>query len=660
MSNNNFVAEAEKIAKFLERKSERTSFGLLWRTSDSNLPDLGLNCTIDLYNGTTGISLFFLETYYHTGNDKYLQIAEQSLDYILSNINEHNYYISSLYTDAPGVIYLLIRFYTITNDNRYLQLAMQMFDRSASQSIYSVLDESMILGAAGQLSFLLLCSSYINDERLNVLIIERLNQIISRANPTIAGVTWGLGAENIRPVCGFAHGNSGIAFTLLELGVGLKCNELIWLANQAYNYEDIQYQKYHYWPDYRKQFRSDEEHYNYLFSIYEDQNYFSKAPDMRSWCHGAVGIGLSRLRAYEITNKEEHLSVFQTAVDLMVNIVDNSGNSHIKNNLCHGSLGTVELLVTGYLITGDQKLRDNADVLMKAIISLESDDSKTSTSSVISRDTGLFLGYAGIGYTLLRLANPKKTPSIVMPRYTANYSAMKSVAEFVKQRNILQQTVTKVYMNSIAVINRLPINTTNWNSKDIDQFSTLDEVFNICFNIGTTNLTDQENEMLHDLRAYEQGVSSYNNEFCNFTYHAVEDQLHDRYVSYLQLNSRNNINNIVLKSNPILRTMLTKWLWIGDIKERWDHNKNIPPYRCRIVLIKNFRDTSVHEETELLSFILNLFMNGLTISEAIVSIIKNIQLNLHGHKSNAIALSIVLKMVRIKVLVPVEPKIFFT
>ena len=119
-----------------------------------------------------------------------------------------------------------------------------------------------------------------------------------------------------------------------------------------------------------------------------------------SWCHGAPGIGLARLRSLSNDPPAEILVEINAAVEatLRRGLAEN-------HCLCHGSLGNIELL----LQTGSPELdRWSAAVLDD----VERNGPRCATKLGIETP-GLMTGLAGIGLQLLRLAYPGRVPSVL-------------------------------------------------------------------------------------------------------------------------------------------------------------------------------------------------------------------------------------------------------
>jgi len=206
------------------------------------------------------------------------------------------------------------------------------------------------------------------------------------------------------PLCGLAHGASGMGLALIEIGVRQGRRDWIDGGLAAFAYEDGLYDAdRHNWPDLRE----------YPEERVERAN--SSRSFMIAWCHGAAGIGLARLRAYKllpgyreallprirdaIHATRDHLTAFPRAADA---------------SPCHGRAGLTELLVAASCTL------DEPDWLAAARQSWIPLGGRRAIASwpcgVASgrNNPSLMLGYAGIGYGLLRAEKPELTPSILI------------------------------------------------------------------------------------------------------------------------------------------------------------------------------------------------------------------------------------------------------
>ncbi|MGH7599051.1 MAG: lanthionine synthetase LanC family protein [bacterium] len=142
---------------------------------------------------------------------------------------------------------------------------------------------------------------------------------------------------------------------------------------------------------------------------------------MNAWCHGAPGIGLSRLRAFELLKKEEYADAARVAIQTTL-----EAESKLKNNceevaarsytLCHGSGGNAELFLEAYKIFGNEKY-----LLLAEKVALQTLAHGKMNHGYISgygragtqKDLSLFMGKAGVGYFYLRVfAQENRTKDI--------------------------------------------------------------------------------------------------------------------------------------------------------------------------------------------------------------------------------------------------------
>jgi lantibiotic modifying enzyme len=85
----------------------------------------------------------------------------------------------------------------------------------------------------------------------------------------------------------------------------------------------------------------------------------------------------------------------------------------LNHSLCHGDLGNIELLLQASQMLNDPQWQAKVDYFAAAI--LESIDRDGWLSGIPSgvESPGLMTGLAGIGYGLLRLADPARVPSVL-------------------------------------------------------------------------------------------------------------------------------------------------------------------------------------------------------------------------------------------------------
>lgn len=214
--------------------------------------------------------------------------------------------------------------------------------------------------------------------------------------------SWMRSPESRRPnLIGLAHGAGGIGLALLELAECTGEARFRNVAERAFDYEDSWFDPPSMrWPDLRH--HGDEQ---------QTQTHVA-------WCHGAVGIGLTRIRAWELTRRPAYREEALTAMRITAGTLAQQLRPDVNFCLCHGIAGNAELFLhdsVGFGMQGAGLLRD---VLRFAMDTYhlprrpwfygESPESRV--------PVGLMTGLAGTGYFFLRLAAPDVIPSVLLTR----------------------------------------------------------------------------------------------------------------------------------------------------------------------------------------------------------------------------------------------------
>jgi lantibiotic modifying enzyme len=199
------------------------------------------------------------------------------------------------------------------------------------------------------------------------------------------------------PLTGFSHGGAGIAWALFDLAATTGEGRFRAAALGAIDYERSQFSPAHgNWPDLR---------------VAEDSTLSAgKGKDSfaMSWCHGAPGIGLGRLLCLEHVDDLQIRSEINSA--LATTLEHGFGSNH---SLCHGDLGNLELLQLAGAMLGERRWRAEAGRLAAIILENIEQNGWLCGNPLGVESPGLMTGLAGIGYALLRLAEPKHVPSIL-------------------------------------------------------------------------------------------------------------------------------------------------------------------------------------------------------------------------------------------------------
>ena len=345
----------------------------------------------DLYNGLAGIILTFAYAEQIFNNSQYgdrSRIGFHYLKRIIRQLKNLDKITLGAFSGLTGILYCFSKLYTLWKDPIVLEeiyfLLTIIKKVNATNEHYDLID-----GAAGLLAVFNTCRDVIP----NSIFIEEtqlaLNYILNHY-PEPSQLP-----SNIQPhkflksLLGFAHGTAGIAWALRayeDEDPRIKS----WVE-QALLYERSAFEDNdHRWPDFR--------------SLNKDQNQNS----IDAWCHGSVGIALSRLDLYDQYRNDFKI---REEIDFSIDLTNQTQIDTL--NLCHGNGGRLELLLTAYLM-GLIKEDKYYHYLNQFIHSIKRTHKlKYDTLGKIFLP-GLMTGAAGIAYQLMRIYNPKSLPSLLL------------------------------------------------------------------------------------------------------------------------------------------------------------------------------------------------------------------------------------------------------
>lgn len=362
--------------------------------------------SVSLWGGTGGISLFLAELYRTSRNELYWDSAHRSLDWCICEVeNLAPSSRAAFLSGGMGLVYVLCRMAEISGEEHYIDRAVGLTSRLFDME-HRLDRHDLLSGAGGTLLALLYVDRVVQCDAIHHHLDNTLSQLLSGVKPHRIGVFWDISQHWRQPLCGFAHGTSGIAYALLEVLARRESEPLRLLIEDAFRYEDQFFSPDHLnWPDHRR------------------------GPDARgprpnpkyfnAWCHGAAGIGLARLRAVELGVGNQvpllEAALRRTAADIEASVAN--PRSWQSFTLCHGLSGLGEL----ELMAGRSSLSYSGEGA--EVVGLGALDQLRTLGGIIpgynppnQEDCSLFIGSAGIGYFFLRLHDPGATPPVVALR----------------------------------------------------------------------------------------------------------------------------------------------------------------------------------------------------------------------------------------------------
>ncbi|MEW6193816.1 MAG: lanthionine synthetase LanC family protein [Bacteroidota bacterium] len=407
-----FLEAAVKIADRILNKTIWNTEKCTWEifAPDLSMPKLRKgkweNAGGMVYSGTAGIALFLAEIFRITGDKKYLKVLSGALNNSFDEVKKLPLNSFGFHSGRVGIAYAFVISGKYLERDDYKSKGLQILEPLLGKE-FEDYGLDVIGGAGGAIQPLLKIYEVTdNDAALNIS-LNLAEPLIQKAKKEPHGWSWGSGNTNYRNLCGYAHGASGIGHAFLELYNLTNSNYYLYAAEQAFLYERQFYSEENKnWSDFRYNELSEYVHYNRLEELKEAIQKNELLPYqiryMSAWCHGSPGIGLSRLRAYELTGNETYLKESLNACEGTIQSLKTTEGNY---SLCHGFLGNAETLLTGSKILGDKGFLEIA--LQKALEGIDRFENKNlpwacGTMGSVS-DPSLMLGEAGIGLFLLRL-----------------------------------------------------------------------------------------------------------------------------------------------------------------------------------------------------------------------------------------------------------------
>lgn len=397
-----FLAASSAVGDRLVATAFRSSGEVAWiglrpmREKQWLLLPLGL----DFYDGVPGIGLFLAYLGKVSGNGRYTSLARETLGVMRQRLRpeQRQKGMSELgaFTGWGGALYTLAHLATLWDEPALLDEAQVMVE-VLPRRIEHDQELDIIGGAAGCIAAVLCLHACRPSTRLLEVATQCGEHLLSHAQRVTQGLGWLSPFPCSGPLTGFSHGAAGISWALLELAIQTSDDRFKTAAMQGMAYERSLFSaKDGNWPDLR------------VMDHEPGQAPVEPLPFAVAWCHGAPGIGLARLLCRRYLD-DPHLKIeIETA--LRTTIARGFGYNH---SLCHGDLGNLELLIEAARAWPDSAWCNDANRLAAGILASIGRDGWICGNPLGVESPGLMTGLAGIGYGLLRCAEPASIPSIL-------------------------------------------------------------------------------------------------------------------------------------------------------------------------------------------------------------------------------------------------------
>ncbi|MCR9117424.1 MAG: hypothetical protein NXI22_10815, partial [bacterium] len=345
----------------------------------------------DLYGGKIGVALFLACAYRTVGDIRFRDAACEVCDGVIRSIDDSSLPEESKVSGLGaigigGLIYGLVSISRLLRDDLWISVANQIAQRIPLEGVLSDASLDVIDGHAGLgLALLLLRRSCEVDSKVEELIQASADCLVLRHKSS--GPGWKTDRSSV-PLTGFSHGAAGIAYFLAKYSQDYRNDEAAFAAKQAIDYENN-------WFD----------HVNLNWR--DLRNGVSKVEFMNSWCHGATGIGLSRLATMEYTGWN-----YADDVEYAISSLQKENPVDSFDSLCCGNAGRLDFILEYLRVNRANMSWHHGNEIVKQLLNKKS-VLLTKHAKHPRLRVGLFRGVSGIGYALARYLSPEEIPCLL-------------------------------------------------------------------------------------------------------------------------------------------------------------------------------------------------------------------------------------------------------
>lgn len=291
----------------------------------------------DLYAGASGVALFLAELAAQTGDAEVRATARGAIRQAPANVDATRPELRlSLYNGWLGVAYAAVRLGTVLGEPEFRDGGGRLF-RRALRETWDQRTPDLLAGLAGAVIAALALGQELGDDATLDWARSAGADLLRVANSSGTGLSWSSPFPPRRPdLTGYSHGAAGVGHALLELAAATGEERFHEAAWRTFAYE-------------RRWFDATTGNWADLRNVSCRTKPGSPGlPTMIAWCHGAPGIALARLRAWELTGDDEARSEARVALRRTGNAVAQAmGQGDGDCTLCHGLLGNAEVLHGG-------------------------------------------------------------------------------------------------------------------------------------------------------------------------------------------------------------------------------------------------------------------------------------------------------------------------
>lgn len=405
---------ARRAERWIARSAIRGASGTAWPWD----PDDPESVQLNLYSGTPGVVLFYLELFHATGEERLLDEAVAGADYLAASLPDDDRVADAgLYTGLAGVAFTLALTSRATRQpslGATAERALAALRRTANPEGRGVtFNEStdVISGSAGIGLFLLWAEANMEDASALDLAAAAGRRLIELGTPAHGGLKWMIAPAVPRNYPNFSHGTAGVSHFLASLYGATGDGAFLDAARAGAIY--LQELATRTANDGRMIFHSEPGN---------EQLYYL------GWCHGPVGTARTFHRLGQATGDAAYRDYVARLAQAIVDMKVPERSPGFWNNIsqCCGNAGVIEFFLALHDATGEPghlkfAERVAADTVQRA--TAEDDGLKWIQAEhrvrpeLLIAQTGLMQGAAGVGLAMLHLdgVSQRRRPLVVLP-----------------------------------------------------------------------------------------------------------------------------------------------------------------------------------------------------------------------------------------------------
>lgn len=417
------LAVALDAARFIQSAAITGPTGTTWLADPA---DRG-SARHDLYTGSAGVVLFYLELHRATGQADHLAAARSGADALLGSLapkagpktgpmtgpgtetRTETRTEPGLYTGLAGIGFVLSEVSRHTGDRRYRDSAQRVVARLHEQSVARGAGvewndtTDIISGSAGIGLFLLYAAEALDLPEAQALAVRAGRRLLERGRADAGGTKWPMDGTSTQLLPNFSHGTAGVAYFLASLFQATKDRLFLdgALAGAAYLQAIAQ--------------TSGQADGDMCLIFHHEPEAAGRSLYYLGWCHGPAGTARLWYRLWQATGDRAWLELAsRSARAIVASGIPERPTPGFWNNvgICCGSAG-----VAGFFLAHHRATGDAASLAFARRVSAQILGAATRTGSgirwphaehrtrpaEIAAQTGWMQGAAGIGAWFLRL-----------------------------------------------------------------------------------------------------------------------------------------------------------------------------------------------------------------------------------------------------------------